>query len=50
MTWGRFSFLEDERYPMAWEQLFANLQCLGLISNEDRCHRNALRQVSDHVE
>ena len=35
---------------MAGEQLFAGLQGLGLISSEDRHHRDALGQVSDHIE
>ena len=35
---------------MAWEQLLGSLQGLGLISSEDRHHRDALGQVSDHVE
>jgi hypothetical protein len=34
--------LEHDRYPVAWEQLFGSLQGLGLISSEDRRHRNAL--------
>ena len=44
------AFLEHDSYPMAWVQLLGSLQGLGLISSEDRRHRNALGQVSDHVE
>ena len=43
------TLLEHDRYPIAREQLFANLQGLGFISSEDRCHRDALGQVSDQV-
>ena len=35
---------------MAGEQLFAGLQGLGLVSSKHRHHRDALRQVNDHVE
>ena len=47
-TW--LAFLEHDRYPMAWKQLFGSLQDLMLIGSEDRHHRDALGQVSDHVE
>ena len=42
--------LEHDRYPVAWEQLFASLHGLLFISSEDRHHRDALGQVSNHVE
>ena len=45
-----FSFLEHDRDPTAREQLFGSLEGLGLISSKERCHRDALGQVSDHVE
>ena len=35
---------------MAGEQLFAGLQGLGLISSEDRHHRNAFWQVNNHIK
>jgi hypothetical protein len=35
---------------MARKQLFGSLEGFGLISSEDRCHRDALGQVSAHVE
>ena len=38
----RLAFLEHDRYPMAWEQLLGSLEGFGLISSEDRRHRNAL--------
>ena len=47
---ARLAFLEHDRYPMAWEQLFAGLQGLMLVGSEDRCHRDSLGQVSNHVE
>ena len=47
-TW--LALLQNDRDPMAWEQLLGSLQGLGLISSEDWRHRDALGQVSDHVE
>lgn len=35
---------------MAWKQLFGSLKGLMLVGSEDRRHRDALGQVSDHVE
>ena len=44
------AFLEHDRDPMAWEQLFGSLKGLMLVGSEDGRHRNALGQVSDYVE
>ena len=44
------AFLEHDSYPMAWVQRLGSLQGLGLISSEDRCHRDSHGQVSDHVK
>ena len=46
----RLSLLEHHRDPMAREQLFSGLQGLGLLSSEDRHHRDAFGQVSDYVK
>ena len=46
----RLALLEHHRDPMAWEQLFGDPQSLLFIGSEDRCHRDALGQVSDYVE
>ena len=47
---ARLAFLEHDRDPMAWEQLFGSLEGFGLISSKERCHGDAFGQVSDHVE
>ena len=43
------ALLQHHRDPMAGEQFFAGLHGLGLISGENRCHGNALGQVSVQV-
>ena len=47
---ARFALLQHHRDTMAWEQLFAGLQGLGLISSKHRHHRDALGQVNNHIE
>jgi hypothetical protein len=38
---ARLDFLEHDRYPLAWEELFGSLQGLMLVRSEERCHRDA---------
>ena len=47
---ARLAFLEHDRYAMAREQLFGSFEGLGLIGSKERCHRDALGQVSDYLE
>ena len=47
---ARLAVLEHDRYAMAREQLFGSLESLVLVGSKERCHRDALGQVSNHVE
>ena len=47
---ARLSLLQHHRDPKAWEQLFAGLQGLGLISSKHRHHPDALGQINDHIK
>ena len=47
-TW--LAFLEHDRDPTAWEQLFGSLEGFVPDCREDSHHSDAFGQVSDHVE
>ena len=46
----RLALFQHHREAMTGEQLFAGLQGLGLINNENWEHSDALRQVGYYVE